>query len=161
MKTIAIRILLVVAMVVTSLQANAQVKAFEKYADMKNVTYVYISKAMIGMAQKMSAPSVPGMEMKNVMPKLTGIQIISSDNKSANAKLKAEVADIIKKEKYEVLMQVDDDGEKVRIYLHEGKTQSAIIMLTEAEKEVTIIAFTGKFSLNDVKGMIDVPSDDD
>ena len=162
MRKIITRILtLALIMTLTSFAANAQVKSLEKYADMKNVTYVYISKAMIGMAQKMSAPSVPGMEMKKVMPKLTGIQIISSDNKSANAKLKAEVADIIKKEKYEVLMQVDDDGEKVRIYLHEGKTQSAIIMLTEAEKEVTIIAFTGKFSLDDVKGMIDVPSDDD
>ena len=39
-----------------SLTANAQVKAFEKYADMKNVSYVYISKYMLGMAGKVATP---------------------------------------------------------------------------------------------------------
>ena len=157
-KNISRTLIFALIMLLGTFAANAQVKSLEKYADMKNVTYVYISKAMLGMAQKATTPSVPGME---VMPKLSGIQIISSENKTTSSKMKADVADIIKKEKYEVLMQVDDDGEKVRIYHHEGKTQSAIIMITEADHELGIIAFSGKFSLNDVKGMIDSSVDDD
>lgn len=160
-KIISRTLILALIMLLGTLAANAQVKSLEKYADMKNVTYVFISKAMLGMAQKATTPSVPGMEMKKVMPKLSGIQIITSENKLASAKMKSDVADIIRKEKYEVLMQVDDDGEKVRIYHQEGKTQSAIIMITEADKELTIIAFSGKFSLNDVKGMVDVSGDED
>ena len=34
-------------------------------------------------------------------------------------------------------------------------------MITEADHELGIIAFSGKFSLNDVKGMIDSSVDDD
>ena len=106
MKTIAIRILLVVAMVVTSLQANAQVKAFEKYADTKNVTYVYISKYMLSMAGKNAAPSVPNVNMKSLTSKLTGIQLLNSDEKAARTKLKNDVSSIIARDKYTLLMQV-------------------------------------------------------
>ena len=52
MKQIIIKILIGIVVASCSLHANAQVKAFEKYADMKNVTYVYISKYMLGMAGK-------------------------------------------------------------------------------------------------------------
>ena len=83
MKTIAIRIILCVAMMMLSLQANAQVKEFEKYADTKNVTYVFISKYMLRMVGKASYPSVPGVNTQSIMNKLNGIQIISSEDKAA------------------------------------------------------------------------------
>ena len=63
MKKRLIRILLCAVVAMASLTVNAQVKAFEKYADMKNVSYVYISKYMLGMASKSAAPSVPGVDM--------------------------------------------------------------------------------------------------
>ncbi len=153
MKTIAIRILLVVAMVVGSLQANAQVKAFEKYADTKNVTYVYISKFMLRMVDASSAPSVPGVNTESLMKKLNGIQIISSENKNAIARLKADAQSIVKQGKYELLMQVDDDGDKVRIYHHEGKQQSAVVMMVEEDDEYSVIVFSGTFTLDDVQKM--------
>ena len=96
-KIISRTLILALIMLLGTLAANAQVKSLEKYADMKNVTYVFISKAMLGMAQKAATPSVPGMEMKKVMPKLSGIQIITSENKLASAKMKSDVADIIRK----------------------------------------------------------------
>ena len=153
MKTIAIRILLVVAMVVGSLQANAQVKAFEKYSDTKNVTYVYISKFMLRMVDASSAPSVPGVNTESLMKKLNGIQIISSENKNAIARLKADAQSIVKQGKYELLMQVDDDGDKVRIYHHEGKQQSAVVMMVEEDDEYSVIVFSGTFTLDDVQKM--------
>ena len=55
-------------MLLSSLTANAQVEEFEKYSDMKNVTYVYISKAMLTLAKGLTTPSVPGMDMKNAAP---------------------------------------------------------------------------------------------
>ena len=153
MKTIAIRILLVVAMVVGSLQANAQVKAFEKYADTKNVTYVYISKFMLRMVDASSAPSVPGVNTESLMKKLNGIQIISSENKNAIARLKADAQSIVKQGKYELLMQVDDDGDKVRIYHREAKPQSAVVMMVEEDDEYSVIVFSGTFTLDDVQKM--------
>ena len=150
MKSIAIRIILCVAMMVLSLQANAQVKEFEKYADTKNVTYVYISKFMLRMVGKGSSPSVPGVNTQSIMNKLNGIQIISSEEEAATARLKTETQSIIKQGKYELLMQVDENDEKVRIYHREGKQQSAVVMMADEDGEFSVIVFSGTFTLEDV-----------
>lgn len=165
-------------MAFASLTANAQVKEFEKYSDTKNVTYVYISKFMLRLAGKASTPSVPGVDMKSIMNKLTGIQIITSEEENAAARLKADTQGIIKQGKYDLLMQVDEDDEKVRIYHRNGNRrqteghqvglngrgakekgeanqQSVVVMLTEETAETTVIVFSGTFSLEDVMKMVD------
>ena len=152
MKT-TVKIILCVAMLVASVTANAQLKEFEKYADTKNVTYVYISKFMLRMAGKSSAPSVPGVDTKSLMNKLDGIQIISSEDKNAIARLKTDVQAIVKQGKYELLMQVDEDGDKVRIYHKEGKQQSAVVMMADEDGEFAVIVFSGSFTLDDVQKM--------
>ena len=140
-------------MLLSSLTANAQVEEFEKYSDMKNVTYVYISKAMLTLAKGLTTPSVPGMDMKNAFGKLNAIQIITTENKAARAKLKAEVADVVKRDKYEMLMQVDEDDSKVRIYFKDGKKQSVILMSTDESNETAVIAFSGTFKIEDIQKM--------
>ena len=123
MKQIIIKTLLGIVVALCSLNANAQVKAFEKYADTKNVTYVYISKYMLGMAGKNATPSVPGVDIKTLAGKLTGIQIVSTENKAAQAKLKNDAKSIMAKDKYELLMQMKEDDSKVNIYHHIDKQQ--------------------------------------
>jgi len=137
-------------MMMLSLQANAQVKEFEKYADTKNVTYVFISKYMLRMVGKASYPSVPGVNTQSIMNKLNGIQIISSEEEAATARLKTETQSIIKQGKYELLMQVDENDEKVRIYHREGKQQSAVVMMADEDGEFSVIVFSGTFTLEDV-----------
>ena len=136
-----------------SLHANAQVKAFEKYADMKNVTYVYISKYMLGMAGKNATPSVPGVDTRTLAGKLTGIQIINTENKAAKTKLKSDVKAILAKGKYELLMQMNEDDSKVNIYHCIAKQQSAVVMQTEDDEELSLMIFSGKFTLDDVMKM--------
>ena len=152
MKQRIIRTLLCAVVAMASLTANAQVKAFEKYADMKNVSYVYISKYMLGMAGK-STPSVPGVDMKSLVSKLTGLQIISSEEKTARAKLKADVKDLLARDNYEVLMQIRDDGSKVDIYHCIGKQQSVVVMLVDDDGEATVMVFSGHFTMDDVMKM--------
>ena len=152
MKQRLIRILLCAVVAMASLTVSAQVKAFEKYADMKNVSYVYISKYMLGLASK-STPSVPGVDMKSLVSKLTGIQIISSEEKAARTKLKNDVKEILAREKYEVLMQVREDDSKVDIYHCVGKQQSVVVMLTDEDDSTTVMVFSGTFTLDDVMRM--------
>lgn len=140
-------------MLAASTTANAQMKEFEKYADMKNVTYVYISKYMLSMAGKNAAPSVPNVNMKSLTSKLTGIQLINSDEKAARTKLKNDVSSIIARDKYTLLMQVKEDGDKVDIYYHVDKRNSAVVMLVEEDDEVNVIVFSGTFTLDDVMKM--------
>ena len=153
MKQRMIRILLCAVVAMASLTVNAQVKAFEKYADMKNVSYVYISKYMLGMASKASMPSVPGVDMKTLASKLTGIQIISSEEKTARAKLKKDVQDILARDKYEVLMQIREDGDKVDIYHCVGKQQSVVVMFVDEDDSATVMIFSGNFTMDDVMKM--------
>lgn len=153
MKQIIIKTLLGIVVALCSLNANAQVKAFEKYADTKNVTYVYISKYMLGMAGKNATPSVPGVDIKTLAGKLTGIQIVSTENKVAQAKLKNDAKSIMAKDKYELLMQMKEDDSKVNIYHHIAKQQSAVVMQVEDNEELTLMIFSGKFTLEDVMKM--------
>ena len=153
MKQRMIRILLCAVVAMASLTVNAQVKTFEKYADMKNVSYVYISKYMLGLASKSAAPSVPGVDMKSLASKLTGIQIISSEEKAARTKLKNDVKEILAREKYEVLMQVREDGSKVDIYHCVGKQQSVVVMLTDEDDSTTVMVFSGHFTMDDIMKM--------
>lgn len=153
MKQIIIKTLLGIVVALCSLNANAQVKAFEKYADTKNVTYVYISKYMLGMAGKNATPSVPGVDIKTLAGKLTGIQIVSTEDKAAQAKLKNDAKSIMAKDKYELLMQMKEDDSKVNIYHHIAKQQSAVVMQVENDEELTLMIFSGKFTLEDVMKM--------
>ena len=153
MKQKMIRTLLCVMVAMVSLTVNAQVKAFEKYADMKHVSYVYISKYMLGMAGKSATPTVPGVDMKSMASKLTGIQIISSEEKSARNKLKSDVKDILTQDKYEVLMQIREEGSKVDIYYRMGKQQSVVVMLVDDDGEAMVMVFSGTFTLDDVMKM--------
>ena len=153
MKQIIIKILIGIVVALCSLHANAQVKAFEKYADMKNVTYVYISKYMLGMAGKNATPSVPGVDIRTLAGKLTGIQIINTENNAAKTKLKSDVKAILAKGKYELLMQMNEDDSKVNIFHCITKQQSAVVMQTEDNEELTLMIFSGKFTLEDVMKM--------
>ena len=153
MKQTIIKTLICVAVALCSLSAHAQVKAFEKYADMKNVTYVFISKYMLGMAGKNASFTVPGVDVKTLTSKLSGIQIISSENNATKKKLKNEVKTIMAKDKYELMMQMNEDDSKVNIFHHISRTQSAIILQVESDDELSIIVFSGKFTLDDVMKM--------
>lgn len=154
MKQTIIRTLLCAVVAMASLNANAQVKAFEKYADMKNVSYVYISKYMLGMAGKVATPAaVPGVDMMALASKLTGLQIITSGEKTARAKLKSDVKELLTRDKYEVLMQIRDEGSKVDIYHCIGKQQSVVVMIVDDEGEATVMVFSGHFTMDDVMKM--------
>ena len=151
MRQTIIRSLLCTVMALICLTASAQVKAFEKYADTKNVTYVYISKYMIGMVGKMA--TMPGVDISSLSNKLSAIQIITSDDKATGTKLKKEVQNILSNGKYEKLMQINEDDSKVNIYHSEGKEQSAVVMISDGDGSVTVMVFSGKFSLDDVTKM--------
>lgn len=153
MKQVIIKALLCIVVALGCLTANAQVKAFEKYADTKNVTYVFISKYMLSMAGKNAAPSVPGIDTKTLAGKLTGIQIITSVDNATQKKLKNDVKSIMAKDKYELLMQMNEDDNKVNIFHHVDKQQSAVIMLVEGDDNTTVMVFSGKFTLDDVMKM--------
>ena len=156
MKKIMIKTLLCTVMALTCLNAQAQVKAFEKYSDMNGITYVYISKAMLsaisGRLNKM--PSMPNVDAQVLVNKLSAIQLIHAEKNDMRTKLRSEVQGIVKKDKYELLMQVKEDGNKADIYQNIGPQQSVVAMLVEEKDGVTAVVFSGKFTTEDVMKMV-------
>ena len=105
------------------------------------------------MVGKQATPQVPGVDVKSLASKLSGIQIIHADSKNAQNKLKNDIKSLIAKDKYELLMQMNEDNSKVNIYHHIGKQQSIVAMLVDEKDDVTIMVFSGKFTLEDVMKM--------
>ena len=97
--------------------------------------------------------TMPGVDISSLSNKLSAIQIITSDDKAAGTKLKKEVQNILSNGKYEKLMQINEDDSKVNIYHSEGKEQSAVVMISDGDGSVTVMVFSGKFSLDDVTKM--------
>ena len=140
---------------------HAQVADLEKYADTKNVTYVYISKLMLRMAGNKSGITVPGMEVQHMLEKMDGIQIVMSKSEKTAQQLDADMRSFIKRDNYELLMQVDDDEEKVGIYYRQSKKQSTVVMLTtQPAGMLGVFVFTGTFDLEDVMDMVEKSSEE-
>ena len=88
----------------------AQDKWFSKYADMDEVTTVYISKKMF---QMMPTMEHIGLELANMQGKIDGLQILSTERKELQAQMRKEFSGMIGKE-YEELMRVKDKGTKAK-----------------------------------------------
>ena len=102
-------------MMLFCLQASAQMEFIEKYEDNKKATYVYVGKAMLQMVGAKQF-SMPGRDMSAIADKINGIQIITSEDATTAAKIKADVAEEVKKHGYEVLMKANEEDTKMTIY---------------------------------------------
>ena len=142
-----------IALLMTSLSANAEVKYFKKYADDKEITYVYISKFMLNMARTMGGKDFNDKNFGAIMKKLNSLQIVSSETKAARARLKKDIRTYVAQENYNLLMETNDDGSKVTIHHKEGKQSSIIIMVTDEDNETTAMIFTGAFTTKDLEAL--------
>lgn len=135
-----------------SLVTYAQDSFFDKFADMDEVTSVYISKAMLSLMPDMKAE---GVNIGGMASKLDNIQILSCENPAVIAKLKKELQYISPKNGYEELMRVNSEGEKTTIYLKQKKNEKKeFVLINNEEDEFTIIVITGDLSLEEMKGIV-------
>ena len=112
------RFILSVLIAITAFAAHAQHDYFDKYADMEGVTSVYVSKTMFKFIQGLPIES-DDVDMSGIIKKLDGLYILTTEEPEIMEALRKETAFINKKEGYEELMRVKEDGEKVTIYMKE------------------------------------------
>lgn len=151
MKRIYVLIILASAF---SLCAKAQQSFFDKYAEMDDVTSIYITKSMLSLLPNMSG-SINGVNVGNIAHRLDNIQIISCDEPGVVNKLRKETTNINTKNGYEELMRVREDGEKTTIYFKEQKNKKKeFILIVDEKEEFTIISILGDLTLTEIQGMI-------
>lgn len=138
----------------TSINAQAQKKPFDKFSDYEDVTYIFISEAMLKLVGTTAIPSIDGIDINEIGSKLKSIQIITSEKHTKNS-LKSEAMSIIKKESYEKLIQVSEKDNKVDIYFKDGKKNSIIVMVNDEKDDTVLIVFSGEFGMANIAKMLE------
>ncbi len=132
--------------------ASAQISAFfDRYADTKGVTSVYISNAMFRM---MSGPKVNGLDFNDMFDKLDCIRVLTTESSEVAAKMSKALGQEIKKDGYEILLSANDDGEKAQIYFRTGaKGVSDYLIVNEDSGELNIVLISGNITPADISKM--------
>ena len=126
----------------------AQDKLFDKYADMNNVTSVYISKKMFQMIPSIESG---GLNLANLKGKIENMQILTSDKQEIKENMKKDFSNIIGKS-HEMLMRVKDNNTNAVFYAEQkGDLINEMIMLADSDSSYVVIRLTGKFTLQDIQ----------
>lgn len=151
--------LLFAALMLLCLSAHAQdgKSIYQKYSDAEDVSAVYISPAMFRLIGK-----IPDLEtgdnkvnLTPVIRSLTGMYIINSENASINDQLRGEAERFIKAGRYELLMEVKDHGEAVRMYtVGSDKLINGFVMLAAEPNEVTFICLDGQMARDQFEKLV-------
>jgi len=130
----------------------AQNKLFDKYADMDNVTSVYISKAMFKMMPQIDNV---GVDLMNLKGKIESLQLVTTDNKDRAAQMKKDFSQMVASQLQE-LMRVKDDKSRVHFYSNmQGDQIKELILLVDDEDNFTAIQLIGNFTLKDIQDISD------
>ena len=144
------RLFIIVSVMLAALSVNAQ-NRFEKIAEMEGVTSVYVSPKMFGM---MNGSNTGDINIDKVAKKLTGLQILSSENSEASAFLRKETSFINTSNGYEELLRIKDEGERVFIYMKEKNDINEYVLLVDEGKDFTVIILEGRLTMDEIQGLV-------
>ena len=126
----------------------AQNKLFDKYADMDDVTSVYISKKMF---QMMPVMETAGLNLANLKGKIESLQVLTTENNSIKEKMRDDFKKLISKDHQE-LMRVKDGKTRATFYVKQkGDLISEMIMLADTDNSFNVIQLLGNFTLQDIQ----------
>lgn len=153
------RILILFAALLLSYSAFAQSgkSIYQKYSDADQLSAVYISPAMFRLIGR-----IPDLEtgdnkvnLTPVIRSLTGMYILNSENASINEQLRSDAERFIKNGRYELLMEVKDHGETVRMYtVGSEKIIEGFVMLAAEPDQVTFICLDGEMPRDQFEGLV-------
>lgn len=102
------------------------------YADRDGFTHIYISKAMM---QMFKDADLAGINLSQIINKLEGIHIVQAEGDEASKTLKKDAAFFNEKNGYEVVLNINEKNEKVKILSSDTKQMKMEFVLTNEEKE--------------------------
>lgn len=141
------KLILLLLTALMTLGAPAQESFKNKFNNVKGITSVFISKALLGMDTNCA-----GFNIGPVAKKLDNIQIFNSETKAAANTLKKGCLNIIAKEKYESLMNVNEADEHNSIYMKQfAGGMNQYVLLNVEEDETRVIVLTGKLTVDDIR----------
>ncbi|EGK00708.1 MAG: DUF4252 domain-containing protein [Prevotella sp.] len=130
---------------------HSQNNMFDRLSDNKDISTVYISKALLNMMPKMDV-GAGGADIKSLAGKLEQLEIYSSQSKEAAKLIRMEFEGLTKSKTYETLMAIKDKGDNITFYARKEKDNfKDLIMFVNEPEECTVIRIMGTFTAEDVQ----------
>jgi len=168
MKTIAI----VIALFLAPIVGNAQ-SMFDSFADEKDVTSVLVTKNMFKLMSEMDLDSSDpeAKEYLDMVDDLNDIKIFTTDNPEVAKRMNTTVQKYINSGNgLSELMRVKDDGQNIKFYSKQGKSENIVSELfmhldglVDGKPMTVIMSITGNIDLKQISKLtkqLNVPGGD-
>lgn len=130
---------------------------YNKYSDNEQVSAVYISSTMFKLMGKVPNMDIGegSMNLGPIIKNLNSMYLIDCEDPDLCNEIKSDVNKFIKKYDFEMLMEIKDKGEVVRIYTAGNEKTVTQFILTAAEYEAfTFICLDGTMSRAELEKVI-------
>ncbi len=130
---------------------------YNKYSDNEEVSAVYISASMFKLMGKVPNMDIGegSMDLGSIIKNLNSMYLLDCEDPDLCAEIKADVNKFIKKYDFEMLMEIKDKGEVVRIYTTGNEKTVTQFILTASEYDAfTFICLDGTMSRADLEKAI-------
>ena len=146
-----VRLLLVSLLLAFPLLSQAQQELFKKYSDMKNVSSVYISKAMLEMNPSLFTKDI---YIGKAASQLNSVQIISTMDKMIKADLLKDIREMVKSSRYELLMKQKGTVSSSEFYVsRKGDKVKELVMITNGAATLKFVYLEGEMTTKDVQSL--------
>ncbi len=156
------RITAIAVMLLIAVGAFAQEgrNIYNRYSDSEGVSAVYISPAMFKLIGKIPELNVEvgegeNMDLAPLIRSFSGFYMLDMSGSAKSADMASDVEAMVKKGRYELLMEVKDDGDNVNIYtVGNEKTIESFVFLCRSDGDVQFICIDGTMNRSEVEALI-------
>lgn len=146
------RMILTGMLLLLSLFCQAQKNLFNKYDDLKGVTSVYISKAMIESNPNLFAKDV---YIGKVSGQLNSVQVLSTMDNNVKKDLRKDLRSLVQSSKYELLMKQKGNVSSSEFYMsRKGDKVKELIMIIDGAATLKFVYLEGEMTLKDIQNIM-------
>lgn len=158
MKRIIILAVLLLSATIASAQEGKNI--YNRYSGSKGVSAVYISPSMFKIIGKLPDLEIKtadcnSMDLAPLISTFQGFYMLDISNATTIAAINQDVASMISKGRYELMMEVKDEGETLQIYTYgnEKIIQSFVFIASEGNS-LQFICIDGEMMRSDIERLI-------
>ena len=141
--------MILAGMLLLPLLCQAQKNLFNKYGDMKGVSSVYISKAMIETNPNLFAKDI---YIGKVSGQLNSVQILSTMDNNVKKDMRKDLRSLVQSSKYELLMKQKGTVSSSEFYLsRKGDKVKELIMIIDGAATLKFVYLEGDMTLKDIQ----------
>ena len=158
MKRIIILAALLLSVTIASAQEGKNI--YNRYSGGEGVSAIYISPSMFRIIGKlpdleMKTSEGDSMDLAPLISSFHGFYMLDISNPATVSAINQDVASMISKGRYELMMEVKDEGETLQIYTYgnEKIIQSFVFIASEGDS-LQFICIDGEMSRSDIEKLI-------